>query len=509
MHVVLRIAISLLALTLCARPARAQVTLAELPPGRTELLYSTDDNVNCSELFKTRTTGHNLPFNVVRLQAEVAGAPGSVRYSWSMKPAVGTLVADLDLGPQEQTPAIVGLCSDFGNECVLTPDRLRFYNESSILWVAPTCDVLPDNTARAFRGGATRIKVKVTSGRRRLGQATAQVGFGRTGTVTLFVNPGFGPGFQNGIGKPNGVSVPVNPIFAASASPPVPGPGSVTPPGPGPVTQYALTDMSGARVALPTCRGAPFDACGEVILKGDVGPITMAAKFDDGSALCDKLFVRVIHCSAKPRLEVLPQPRRAEYDPDSSNSNVNLVVRLRNLSQPVGDLRACTFLLQGADMLTCTAQLKVGQIKDTSNTRFGLSHCSRSTSLGCDSDGECRPPFCDGCDSDEVCLQDSHCSQTFQQPCSSDADCDPDAQPPTCPTCDRDETCLHILNVPSGSRVIVQPGESVDLINQPVQLKNEFTDPAIIRDAWIVRITIPPDLIAVGKYRYRIRARPK
>ena len=118
------------------------------------------------------TDDRQLPFYVARLNVEGVPSGVPVSYRWSVaKKAAGLLAADLDLGPMAVTSDVIGMCSAFGNRCVLTKDRLKFYNEPKIFFVAPTCDILPNNdTEKPFRGGTTRIRVKVTAGRRTVGR---------------------------------------------------------------------------------------------------------------------------------------------------------------------------------------------------------------------------------------------------------------------------------------------------------------------------------------------------
>src|SRR5689334_15720328 len=98
-----------LLLTTPASAARLAITAS-----RSELLYAGSGNFNCSDLSKT----DDLPFDVVRLTAQApAGVPpDQVRYQWTFpKPALGRLLADVDLGPDEEEPAIRALCADLGN----------------------------------------------------------------------------------------------------------------------------------------------------------------------------------------------------------------------------------------------------------------------------------------------------------------------------------------------------------------------------------------------------------
>src|SRR4029450_3526460 len=93
-----------------------------------------------------------LPLNVVRLSILVDGQPppDGTKVKWSYpEPAAGILAADEDLGPTDPSAGIVGFCAEFGNECTLTKEKLAFYTKPTILWLGPTCDSLPEKTARA------------------------------------------------------------------------------------------------------------------------------------------------------------------------------------------------------------------------------------------------------------------------------------------------------------------------------------------------------------------------
>ena len=196
-----------------ATPALGQVSLRTF---RTELLYAQSADVDCTMLHKI-TDDSQLPFYVARLHVEGVASGLPVRYRWSVaksKKAKGLLAADLDLGPMAATSDVIGMCSTFGNMCVLTQDRLKFYNEPTVFFVAPTCDILPNDTEKPFRGGTTKIRVVVTAGRRRVGRATITIGWGREGTVVVFAQDSQGR-FDDGIGKPNGVNVPAVTILGA------------------------------------------------------------------------------------------------------------------------------------------------------------------------------------------------------------------------------------------------------------------------------------------------------
>ena len=193
-----------------AAPLGAAVRLAAT---RAETLYAADAMPDCSKLSKLADDG--LPLHVVRLRAEADGAPADqIVYHWSMRaPAVGLLVADLDLGPTAQGAAVAGLCAEFGDACILTPDKLAFYTRPTILWVAPTCDILPKTPFRPFRGGISRVVVEARAGARRLGKASAKIGFGHTASITLYADG------DDGVGNRGGIPSDINPQFGALVSP--------------------------------------------------------------------------------------------------------------------------------------------------------------------------------------------------------------------------------------------------------------------------------------------------
>ena len=139
-----------------------------------ETLYAADAMPDCSKLSKLPDDG--LPLSVVRLRAQADGAPAAqTTFRWSMRGRdFGLLVADLDIGPSAQSAAVAGLCAEFGDACVLTPDKLPFYTRSSILWVAPTCDILPKTPFKPFSGGTSQVFVAAETGRRKLGRASVR-----------------------------------------------------------------------------------------------------------------------------------------------------------------------------------------------------------------------------------------------------------------------------------------------------------------------------------------------
>ena len=87
--------------------------------------------------------------------------------------------------------------------------------------------------------------------------------------------------------------------------------------------------------------------------------------------------------------------------------------------------------------------------------------------ISCTTDADC---ICPGCQPNEICLTESHCSETFTVPCDGDSDC----EEPACPICNDNETCTRVLAVPE---LIVLPGQAVDLVDEAVVLKNQIGDP--------------------------------
>ena len=474
------------------RAASAQIGLSA---SRSSMLYSAEANPDCSILSKTDDAA--LPFNVTRLRVLGAPAGRPLTYHWSMKKSEkGLLAADLDLsaGGQGSAPAAVsGMCADFGSACILTGQKLGFYNEDHILWVAPTCDVLPKDTSKQFHGGVSHVRVKVTDGRRKVGQATAKLDWGKNGSVTLFIEDmEHPPRFENGIGRHDPIPIFANPLFAFRITSPNPGP-------PGSMTMK----IGGGTLAAPTvCPG--FDGCGEVDFPSAGRFIlTLTLIFEDGSALCDNISVLVTTCNPNARLDVIPKPKLGAYDPtDPNRSIVDLTVRLRNVSQPKGGLPACNFLLRGAGVLGCAADIRVGGVKDTASTSFDLPHCSETTDQSCSIDAECS---CERCKPGEICLTQPHCSQTFTKQCGNDEDCRNTGQPQPCPECKEDESCVRVLQV--GPEVFLRPGQSVDLLHESVTLRNVLASPAKITDTWTANVLIP-NVSASKKLRYSIRGRP-
>ncbi|HKA29251.1 MAG TPA: hypothetical protein VKH82_07745, partial [Candidatus Binatia bacterium] len=445
-----------------------------------------------------------LPFYVTRLRATVEGAPAgaSLVYRWMLPAkAKGLLAADLNLTPGGSTSSIAGMCAEFGNACVLTADKQRFYNEPTIFFVAPTCDVLPTKPAKQFQGGTSKVKLSVSAGKRKLGKATITVGWGRNGAVMLSVLDVQGA-FEDGIGKPNGVNVYAVTVAGANITQqPNPAPQ-------GGIRTYAFGGGSAQGAETTSCTQFPqFAACAELVGLGAGRSFpTVEVRYVDGSSLCDNIAVRAGTCAPNPKLQVIAKPQRSTYDPaNASTSTVDLTIRLKNASRREGNLPPCNFLLQGASVLSCMESLNVGGVKDTQTTQFDLQHCSQTTSQPCASNADCRS--CGACVPGEVCLTQSHCSQTFTMPCSSNNDCESTGNNPPCPGCKPDETCIRVLQVPAGTGVTVPVGKSFDLFHQTVQMRNVLPDTAKVKDTWQANVFIP-EVSAEKGLSYQVRGRP-
>jgi hypothetical protein len=482
---------AIVASLLASRQAAGQVAVTAT---RTNLLYSLDANPDCSALSKMADEA--LPFFVTRIKVEGAPAVPGLRYRWSMpKGDKGSLAADLDLGSGAEQSAVSGMCADFGSACLLTEQKLAFYNEKTILWVAPTCAVLPSDTSKQFHGGRSHVRVKVLQVRRQIGRGVANLDWGKNGALTLYVsdmeNP---PRFQNGIGRHTPIPIFANPTAGWKVTPPNPGPaGSMS-------SQFG---GGGSTMGRLTC--ADFEGCEEVFFPSAGRFLfTLTLFFEDRSALCDNVTVRVATCAPKARLEVVPKPKLGTYDPQNPNrSDVDLTVRLHNISKPEGGLPACPFLLRGAGILSCASTIRVGSVKDTRNTTFDLAHCSQTPDQPCSNDVDCDQTFCATCKPREVCLTQPHCSGHLDRACGNEDDC----RPPTCMDCMDNETCIRVLQLGAGGELFIPPGHSEVLFHQPVRLKNVLADQARITDNWTANVFIP-GISASHKLTYAIRPRP-
>ena len=452
---------------------------------RSETLYAADAMPDCTKLSKLDDAG--LPLSIVRLRAEADGAPAEqTTFRWSAS-GLGLLVADFDIGPAGQSGAVAGLCAEFGDACVLTPEKLPFYTKSTILWLAPTCDILPKTPFKPFRGGVARVAVQAVTGARKLGRASVKLGFGHTASITLFADG------SDGVGNRGGIPSDINPQFGAVVNP-----NGVTLPTPNKF-EFGTGAGESSSVDAGACGTAGsnlvFDACKLDFLYKTAGKFvaTVAEKFMDGSALCDSVGVRILSATIIPRLVVELTPKRLNY---ASGDSVNLRVRLENASPRVG---GSGILLIGGGVLTCEEGAKVGTVEQTKKTVFDLQHCSATADQGCTQDADCNPLFCQGCGQGETCLTQSHCSATLTMPCQHDSNC----SQTNCPACKADETCVQVLATPA---IVVPVGGSVDLINKPVLVRNVFPEPVHLEDTWTVQTFNAGN--DDTKVKYRVRGQP-
>ena len=342
-----------------------------------ETLYSATSNTDCATLHPLNDQGiaggmGELPLNVVRLHATVPGVPDDqVMFRWSvLKPEFGVLVADQNIAGGGSQAVIKGICAEFGTEagpCVLNGDALRFYALPSILWVAPTCDILPKNTAKQFRGGRARFKVKALSGKRKLGRGQISVGFGRVASIILFADE------RDGLRKPSGVPGGVRFIFSSNTNPngqPLP-----------PVDHYEFSNGAGATAdSEGRCTfedGRSFDACAGAVGELDyhaMGKYLASVKevFDDNSALCDNITVQVLACAPRGHLQIIRRPRVDTYTPGSPRTGkVDVIVRLKNDSVAEHGLPPCGFLLE-ENALSCSEEARFAGGSAVKGTAFTL-----------------------------------------------------------------------------------------------------------------------------------------
>jgi hypothetical protein len=468
--------------------ARASAVVSLVAEPRTELLYSSSKSIDCTKLHM-EMDATKLPFNVVRLRALNDGAPidtSTVKLQWSFRgQALGALAADLDLGPTGELPTVTSMCADFGNECSLAGDRLGTYDSDTIFYVAPTCEDLMRDPTKPFVGGTAKIRVKATAGRRKIGKADITIGFGNNGSTTLFVSRFPDGQFVDGIGRGMGVTTYANPIYAARLEQPV---GVPKPP----ETYVVSGDLGGATLEH-SCAG--FEACEEIIQNGGKGTMNLQAQFEDGSVLCDNIRVIVATCSPDAQLDVIPKPKRSTYDPANPTQNlVDVTVRLKNTSKASNGLPPCRFLLEN-NIASCSSTLKVNELTETKGNAFALPHCSKTANTSCTGNGDCP--------AGERCLLGPYCSSTTDRDCVRDEDC----APPACPTCQAEEICVRVLDFPPGTRIFLEPGQSVDLVTGKAALRNHFKSTAALTDTWTVNVEIPAFSIS-KTLKYKIRGRP-
>jgi hypothetical protein len=221
----------------------------------------------------------------------------------------------------------------------------------------------------------------------------------------------------------------------------------------------------------------------------------VAARLEDGSALCDALNIQVGVCRRTAQVQIIRVPSKKTY---TSGDAARLRVRFANLSE---DKPGCGLVLQGANVLTCSATFKIGETEDTKTDQWDLRHCSATTSEPCTTTADCEclsaaDCECETCEPNEVCLTQSHCSETFTQLCASDSDCDDQ----NCSACKDNETCVHVLEV---EQLDVAPGQAVDIVDEVVILKNEIRDPVSVKETWTANAF--PQTSADASFKYKIK----
>lgn len=450
-----------------ARAARLTVNAS-----RTETLNAGNGTAVCSDLSKTPDA--NLPFHIVRLEATPpANATGPVRYEWSLpNPNVGMLVADEDIPNGEQAPVIHALCAEIGNECELTADQLTVYQKPTILWVAPTCDAsLPTNALQPYRGGRVSIGVRAFSGKKKLGKGAVSIGYGRIASATLTVN-----------GK-TGLNTPVRSGIEAEFVSTVDPMGVTLPP----IDSHDFSNGDGDSSSVPG-PGLQGQAVLEYNTAGKhVGTLTV--NMHDGSALCDNIAVDVLASDNRIKLDVKTNPPPGTFRPgDPRSGTVALHVRVTNTSDP--RVARGGVLFEGAGVLTCDTEVRVGDSKLTKTTSIDFEHCSVTVDQSCASDADCNSNACPECQPGETCLASSHCAFTGAsgfdvRGCVRDSDCGPGGQ------------CVLVLPVQSLTLGI---GQSAELLTSTVPIANVLPGTAKVTDTWTVHARNAPDDTDVVKY---------
>jgi hypothetical protein len=144
----------------------------------------------------------------------------------------------------------------------------------------------------------------------------------------------------------------------------------------------------------------------------------------------------------------------------------------------------------------------VGGLEDEHTGDVEFQRCSTTDGQPCDRDSDCGCTAdncpCPACAPNETCLNYSHCSETVLQKCDGDTDC----VPSVCPECRDDEHCVDVLPI---SRAVVPVGQSIDLLDTEVNLKNVLPDTAHIKEEWTGHTENAGD--ASDTIKYRIRGR--
>lgn len=470
-------AASVAMVVLASGPAAGRVTVTA---SRAELLNSGQGDTDCAVLFPQDDAA--LPVNVTRLRATVDETPAApLRFEWSLPPgAAGLLLADQDIPPDEQAGVIRTLCATLGNACVLTSEQLKVYTKSSILYVAPTCDVLPEQGFKPYRGGKAKVRVKASAGSRRLGKGSISVGYGRTASLTLTLDGKTGNGVRGGL------PAQLREEFVATVDP-----AGVALPA---IARYVFDNGDGnsstsLSSALQASATLTYSTAGKHVA-------TAEATLSDGSALCDNLLANVESAINRIRVEVSRTPQRGSYTPgDPTTGNVAVRVRVKNVSGAQGS----AVLLEGESVLSCETEVRIGSTELTTTTQIDLQHCSTTVSQSCESDADCQPTQCSDCTPGEVCLTSSYCASTLAATgvavgCTQDADC---------ARFDPTDTCVIVIPV---SSFLIPKGKAADLIEATVPLANTLAGAAKVTETWTAQAKNAPEATTVQ--RYTIKSNP-
>ncbi len=470
-------AASVAMVVLASGQAAGRVTVTA---SRVELLNSGDGDTDCSALFPQDDAA--LPLNVTRLRATVdETAAGPVRFEWSLPAgAAGLLLADQNIPPDEQAGVIRTVCAELGNACVLTAEQLKVYSQPSILYVAPSCDVLPEQGFKRYRGGRANVRVKAKAGSRRLGKGKVTVGYGRTASLTLTLDGKTGNGVRGGL------PAQLLESFVATVDPA----GVALPP----LVRYLFDNGDGdssttITSALQASASLTYSTSGKHVA-------TAEATLGDGSALCDNLLANVQSAVNRIRVEVSRTPQRGNYLPgDPTTGSVAVRVRVKNVSGDQGS----SVLLEGENVLSCETVVRVGSTELMKTTQIDLQHCSTTVTQGCETDADCRPTQCSTCTVGEVCLTSSYCASTLATTgvavgCAKDADCT---------RFDPTDRCVTVIPV---SSVVIPRGKAVDLIEASVPLANTLPGAAKVKETWTAQAKNAPEASTIQ--RYTIRSNP-
>jgi len=443
------------AIAMIASDATATVTLTA---SRSDVLYSTDvENVKCGEL--AALADADLPYNIVRIRAE-DDTGQATSFRWKLpKPNVGYFLRDdPTIGSTGGAFLVQAFCAEVGSRCFLDEATIDSYRRPTILWAAPTCDVLPKKTNQQFDGDDVKIRVKADGLRGRGSKASMTVGYGRLGTPVLTVeNTKLEP--DDGLGKKEIATFLIT-TFGVSLPP------AIAPPVP--IESYTFDNGESESATVTDCRfsGATPDAPACVALEyGSIGPFrpTVEVTLEDGSAYCDAATTRVVTCQPKTKLEVKRSPNRATY-PSADGELEEVTVTLRNLAPRN---TGCDFRFE---RLTCETAITKKSLSESDSIQFEPARCENAPLLFCVNDFDCGI--------DGPCVNRSHCSETTDRLCTADTDCSQTA----CPFCEPDETCTRVIQVPS----IILPGQSAQILSESLDVSSVIPGKVKVEETWSI-----------------------